>query len=158
MYAGGRPAPRRERWNHYDIAERHAQPGRSHLLSEVGIWVVIVLPQSSPCRSLHILNGTFAICKHVSLHQASSFQRCLTGCSQQRSLLTISSLRHCHLAPLRSLTCALRSVTFCSRIGYVRFNLLLSVVVTFVYWALLVLRRLIEKLYVNTLVTQTKLL
>jgi len=72
-----RPAPRR--CNHHAIAERHTQPGRSHLLSEVGVGVVVVLLQSCLCRSLHILNGTFVTCK------PSSFRNYLATLSSRPS-------------------------------------------------------------------------
>ena len=127
-----RPAPRR--CSHHAIAERHTQPGRSHLLSEVGVWVVVALLQS--CADHYIYS--MAPLPHVSLRPSGII------------------LLPCHLAPLRSVVCALKSVTFDSRIGYVCFNLLLSIVVTFVSWVFLVLRRLVEKLYVNTYCNSNK--
>ena len=74
MSAAG-PADRREQWNHFGVAERRAQPDRSHLLSEVDVGCL--------CRS------SAAPLPYVSLHSGMTL---LTVVSSVRCSLAISSL------------------------------------------------------------------
>jgi hypothetical protein len=112
MLAAG-PADRREQWNHFGIAERRAQPDRIYLLSDDVLFV-------------HLLSGTFAICK-PSLSFISGM-----------ALLTVVTGHQCSLSPHHydivvllssGHARAFKSATF--RFTNVCFNLTLSVVVTF---------------------------